>query len=101
MKDNKVKYGGALTCCFSLLSILFISPIFIVIMNSFKKKSYINKEPFKMVMSRNFVGLDNYINGIKKTDFFQAFGYSAFITICSVRIRIPIIIHKVNRRIWI
>lgn len=84
MKDNKVKYGGALTCCFSLLSILFISPIFIVIMNSFKKKSYINKEPFKMVMSRNFVGLDNYINGIKKTDFFQAFGYSAFITICSV-----------------
>lgn len=84
MKDNKVKYGGALTCCFSLLSILFISPIFIVIMNSFKKKSYINKEPFKMVMSKNFVGLDNYINGIKKTDFFQAFGYSAFITICSV-----------------
>ena len=84
MKDNKVKYGGALTCCFSLLSILFISPIFIVIMNSFKKKSYINKEQFKMVMSKNFVGLDNYINGIKKTDFFQAFGYSAFITICSV-----------------
>lgn len=84
MKDNKVKYGGALTCCFSLLSILFISPIFIVIMNSFKKKSYINKEPFKMVMSKNFVGLDNYINGIKKTDFFQAFGYSTFITICSV-----------------
>lgn len=37
-----------------------------------------------MVMSKNFVGLDNYINGIKKTEFFQAFGYSAFITICSV-----------------
>lgn len=84
MKENKVKNGGFMTCCFSILSVVFISPIFIVIMNSFKKKSYINKEPFKMVMSKNFVGWDNYLNGIKKTDFFQAFGYSAFITICSV-----------------
>ena len=84
MKENKVKNGGFMTCCFSILSVIFISPIFIVIMNSFKKKSYINKEPFKMVMSKNFVGWDNYLNGIKKTDFFQAFGYSAFITICSV-----------------
>ncbi|WP_394923218.1 carbohydrate ABC transporter permease [uncultured Robinsoniella sp.] len=84
MKENKVKNGGFMTCCFSILSVVFISPIFIVIMNSFKKKSYINKEPFKMVMSKNFVGWDNYLNGNKKTDFFQAFGYSAFITICSV-----------------
>lgn len=84
MNVCKLKYGKLMTFCFSILSFLFISPIFIVIINSFKKKSYINKEPFKMVMSKNFVGLDNYINGIKKTDFFQAFGYSAFITICSV-----------------
>lgn len=84
MNACKIKYGKLMTFCFSVLSILFISPIFIVIINSFKKKSYINKEPFKMVMSKNFVGLDNYINGIKKTEFFQAFGYSAFITICSV-----------------
>lgn len=84
MNVCKLKYGKLMTFCFSILSFLFISPIFIVIINSFKKKSYINKEPFKMVMSKNFVGLDNYINGIKKTEFFQAFGYSAFITICSV-----------------
>lgn len=84
MNACKIKYGKLMTFCFSVLSILFISPIFIVIINSLKKKSYINKEPFKMVMSKNFVGLDNYINGIKKTEFFQAFGYSAFITICSV-----------------
>lgn len=84
MNACKIKYWKIMTFCFSVLSILFISPIFIVIINSFKKKSYINKEPFKMVMSKNFVGLDNYINGIKKTEFFQAFGYSAFITICSV-----------------
>lgn len=84
MNACKIRYGKLMTFCFSVLSILFISPIFIVIINSFKKKSYINKEPFKMVMSKNFVGLDNYINGIKKTEFFQAFGYSAFITICSV-----------------
>lgn len=84
MNVCKLKYGKLMTFCFSILSFLFISPIFIVIINSFKKKSYINKEPFQMVMSKNFVGLDNYINGIKKTEFFQAFGYSAFITICSV-----------------
>lgn len=84
MKESRIKSDGFLTVCFSILSVVFISPIFIVLMNSFKKKTYINKEPFEMVVSKTFVGLDNYINGIKKTDFFQAFGYSVFITVCSV-----------------
>ena len=32
----------------------------------------------------SFVKIKNYTEGIEKTGFFQAFGYSAFITVCSV-----------------
>ena len=36
------------TIFFTLISILFVSPILIVLMNSFKKKAFISLEPFKL-----------------------------------------------------
>ena len=44
---RKAKNGTLLTIFFTLLSIVWVSPIFIVLINSFKKKTFINKEPFK------------------------------------------------------
>lgn len=91
-KENQVstvrraKHGTPLTIFFSLLSILYVMPIAIVIINSFKRKAYINKFPFKIGTGKMFVGLENYIEGIKKIEFFQAFGYSLFITVCSVAV---------------
>lgn len=73
-----------LSVLFSLLSILYVCPILIVVMNSFKRKAYINKYPFKIATDKMFVGWENYIEGIKKIDFFSAFGYTLFITIGSV-----------------
>lgn len=69
-----------------LLSILFLAPIFIVLMNSFKGQFSISVAPFKFPDSQTFAGLTNYINGIKKVGFMQAFGYSLFITVCSVAV---------------
>lgn len=87
MKSNKKSRGKwILTVLFSILSIFYVCPIFIVIINSFKKKAYINKYPFKIATDKMFVGLDNYIEGIQKIDFFRAFGYTLFITIGSVLI---------------
>lgn len=91
-KDNQVsavrktKHGTALTIFFSLLSIVYVMPILIVVMNSFKRKAYVNRYPFKIGTGKMFVGLENYVEGIKKTEFFNAFGYSLFITICSVAV---------------
>lgn len=69
---------------FTLLSIVYVYPIFLVIINSFKKKAYINRYPFKIATDKMFVGLDNYFEGMEKIEFFNAFGYSLFITIGSV-----------------
>ena len=76
----------ALTVFIGILAVVFIMPILIVFMNSFKSKLYISNEPFSMPSGDTFVGIDNYIGGIEKTGFISAFGYSLFITLCSVAV---------------
>lgn len=68
----------------SLLCLAFILPILVVLMNSFKGQFYISDAPFALPRGETFVGVENYISGIRKTDFFRAFGYSLFITVASV-----------------
>lgn len=67
-----------------ILSCVFIAPILLVVMNSFKGKLYVSNEPFAFPNAESFVGFDNYINGINKIDFFTSFFISLFITVCSV-----------------
>ena len=40
MGVRKAKHGGVLTVIFTILSVIWVCPILIVIMNSFKKKAY-------------------------------------------------------------
>jgi raffinose/stachyose/melibiose transport system permease protein len=67
-----------------VLAVLFLAPIFIVLMNSFKGRFFISDTPFDFPNMDTFVGIDNYFSGIEKTGFIQAFGYSLFITVFSV-----------------
>lgn len=69
-----------------ILSVLFLAPILIVLMNSFKGKFFISDEPFVFPNAQTFVGLENYTGGITKIGFFNAFGMSLFITVCSVAV---------------
>ena len=80
-KKNKFTIG---TLFFSILSIAWLAPIYIVLINSFKKKTYISRKPFSIPAGKAFVGLQNYVNGIKKIGFFRSFGYSLWITVASV-----------------
>lgn len=85
----KAKMRGRDWLKFAILVIVVIAvlaPIFLVVMNSFKGKLYLSAEPFAFPNAESFVGLDNYINGVEKIGFFQAFGVSLFITICSVAV---------------
>lgn len=68
----------------TVLTLLFLSPIFIVLMNSFKGQFYISDAPFVLPNKQTFAGLSNYITGIERIGFFSALGYSLFITIFSV-----------------
>lgn len=68
----------------SILSLVFLMPIFVVLMNSFKGKFYISDAPFALPDGETFAGLTNYIDGVSKTGLPSAFCYSLFITVFSV-----------------
>lgn len=68
----------------SVLVVVFLVPIFFIIMNSFKGKLYISDNPFALPTAETFARFTNYANGIAKTNFFSAFGWSLFITVFSV-----------------
>ena len=66
------------------IGLAFLAPIIIVLYNSFKGKFYISDDPFALPNAETFSGIENYISGIEKTGFPAAFGWSLFITVCSV-----------------
>jgi len=86
MNTNKSRTNGLLTVIFSVISVFYMFPILLVLLNSFKKKAYISKRPFALPTGKMFVQFDNYVNGIKKTGFFEAFGWTLFITVGSVAV---------------
>lgn len=84
--SQKPKYAALWTVLFSVISMIWVSPILIVVINSFKKKAYISRAPFALAKGKMFVGLENYISGMERIGFFQAFANSLFITVCSVAV---------------
>ena len=84
MNVRKAKNGWPLTVIFTLISLLYLYPIALVVINSFKKKVFISRYPFRLPDSRTFAGLENYLRGIEKTGLIGAFGWSIFITTASV-----------------
>jgi raffinose/stachyose/melibiose transport system permease protein len=68
----------------SILALLFLAPILIVLMNSFKGRFFIADAPFGLPDAQTFAGLTNYTSGLAKTGFIDAFGISLFITVFSV-----------------
>lgn len=69
------------TVLFSVLSIAYLFPIALVIINSFKGKVHIAASPFALPNSETFVGFDNYLRGIHQTNLLAAFGWSLLITV--------------------
>lgn len=74
----------ALTALFSVFSLVYIAPIAIIVYNSFKKKAYITRTPFDFPNEKTFTGLENYVEGITKTNFWDALATSFFVTAASV-----------------
>ena len=68
------------------LVVVFLYPIMFIVINSFKGKFLISQNPFALPTAETFAGLTNYINGLEKTGFFSAMGWSFFITILSVAV---------------
>ena len=86
MGVRKAKYGWAWSIFFTLLSVAWVFPIVLVLVNSFKKKVYISRRPFEIPIGKMFVELENYVRGIEKIQFWDALRKSLFITVCSVAV---------------
>jgi len=84
MRAQRRSRDNILFVLLSILAIVYMAPILIVFMNSFKGRFFISDTPFALPNSQTFVGGLNYFSGIAKTGFIQAFGYSLFITVFSV-----------------
>lgn len=84
MKKSKRAGNNVIFFVLLTLSVLFLVPIIIVIINSFKSRIYISSQPLKLPNAETFVALENYINGVTSSDFFSAFLRSLFITVVSV-----------------
>lgn len=67
-----------------LLTIVFLAPIFIILLNSVKSNFYISESPFSFPTADTFTGIQNFIKGFTQSDFAKAFFNSAFITVFSV-----------------
>jgi len=80
----KKKTSFLWTLAFSALSVLWLYPLFVVLINSVKKKAYISRVPFQLPLQRTFAGLANYEKGIELTNFLSSMAVSLIITVLSV-----------------
>ena len=84
ISGEKVKHGGLWTVLFTVISLAWIFPIVLVVVNSFKQKAYISRNAFSIPTGKAFAGLENYTRGLETTNFFASFGWTLLITVGSV-----------------
>ena len=56
VKVPQKKGSWILTLVFSVISIAYIYPLLLVLINSFKKKAFISRMPFALPNAKTFVG---------------------------------------------
>ena len=54
--DTRMKHAPFWTVFFSLLSLVWIFPVVLVLINSLKQKAYIYRNPFSIPSGKSFVG---------------------------------------------
>lgn len=68
-----------------ILSLLWIYPVVMILINSLKSEKYITtSSAFVLPNSTSFAGITNYIEALGSQGFASAFGYSLVITVTSV-----------------
>lgn len=78
--------NSLLSVFFTLVTAVWVMPVIIVLYNSFKSNEAIKSSLFSFPSADNFIGLDNYVNGITHGNypFYNAMLYSFIITVLSV-----------------
>ena len=84
MKRDQAR-KSILTVLFIVICVIYLMPVFTVLMNSFKTNASINTNTFAFPNAQTFTGTSNYVNGINVGEypFLKSAGYSLLITITS------------------
>jgi len=83
--DGGQKGRYALTALFTVICLVYMMPIVMVLYNSVKSNSAINTDAFALPNAQTFMGIQNYVNGMKAGNypFLASAGYSLYITVVS------------------
>lgn len=85
MTKTKKNHNWFWIAFLSICSVLYIYPIFMILMNSLKVESMITTSgAFELPNSTSFVGLSHYVTAIEANGFLKSLLYSMFITVSSV-----------------
>ena len=83
---RKQKIGkGVLTGVFTLISLLYVFPVFMVVLNSFKGNTFVKTATFAWPTEESYVGLANFVKGVTfgGYPFLNSVKYSVIITLLS------------------
>ena len=62
---QKEKFGKTLTTVlFTVLSVIYVFPVLMVVINSFKKNTFVKTDTFGIPTEESYAGFDNFINGM-------------------------------------
>ena len=80
-----LKHGKLLTTIMTIVTLVYVCPIFIVLMNSFKANTFVKTDTFAWPTGEALVGWANYIKGFTfgNYPFFKSVLYSFVITVLS------------------
>ena len=83
---QKKRYGKALlTLLFTLISVAYVFPVLMVVVNSFKLNTFVKTDTFAFPNAETFAGWDNFVKGMTfgGYPFWKSVFYSVVITVLS------------------
>ena len=86
MKKKYSLGSKILTGFFAVLCLIWVFPIFEVVINSFKSNNFINLDAFALPNGESYVGWANYLEGLTfgNYPFMKSAGYSVYMSVVSV-----------------
>ena len=85
MAETKKRSGRILGIILALVSLLWVYPIFIILINSLKDNRYITtSNVFQLPLGESFAKFANYVESVTGMDFLKSFWYSLVISVTSV-----------------
>lgn len=84
MKKRRIG-GYAATAILTLVSIAYVFPVFMVLVNAFKRNTFVKTQTFSLPTAESWAGADNFVNGMTfgGYPFWKSVAFSVLITLLS------------------